>query len=220
MMNTQEIRSIGTQNRDVLERYIRFLPYSAQGEVLDKLQQGYESEVAPTPPQVGDLAPEFALSDSQGRICSLEEFDKPLVVSFFRGGWCDLCTIALKALQRRYAAIETFGGEVIAISPDTLQENRLTGLRSQIKFRILSDPNNLVADRYGLRSNIAPILAPIYAEYGVEFPVDCERLDVPYPATFILNAQKKIERSFIDRDPSVRMNPKDIASIIREMRQG
>jgi len=44
--------------------------------------------------KVGDTAPDFLLPDADGHLHSSEQLcrNEPLVPSFFRGGWCPLCT--------------------------------------------------------------------------------------------------------------------------------
>lgn len=209
--------TLGAQNRAVLDPYLKSLPDAVQQSVLDQLQSGYESSVVPSPPQRKNVAPHFELLDAQGVVHRLSDYDKPVVLSFFRGGWCGSCTTALKALQRRYSAITTHGGEVLAISPDSPEVNRHTAKVLQLSFPLLSDPHNSVADAYGLRSSIAPLLAPIYREHNIQFPEDCERLDVPYPATFIVRSDGRVAATFVERDPNIRMDPQDIAGIVRQL---
>lgn len=217
-MEEPDLRTLSAQNRTVLEPYLKALPESIQASVLDQLQRGYESSVSPTPPQVNDKVPDFSLRDAAGNEYRLSDFNQPLVLSFFRGGWCPACTVALKALERRYPAITTHGGEVLGISPDSPTESRRTAKTLQLSFPLLSDPDNEVSDAYGLRSSIAPLLAPIYRDHGIDFPQDCERLDVPYPATFILSPDGVVEAAFVNKDPTVRMDPEDIAGIVRKLK--
>ncbi len=217
MPNHRNPLTLGAQNRAVLEPYLKPLPDAIRQSVLDQLQTGYESRVVPNPPQQDDVAPSFELSDARGVVHRLSDYDKPVVLPFFRGGWCDFCTTALQALQRRYPAITTHGGEVLAISPDSPEANRRTAKKLQLPFPLLSDSNNRTADQYGLRASIAPLLAPIYSEHNIAFPQDCELLNVPYPATFIVRSNGRVATTFVDSDPSVRMDPQDIAGIIRQL---
>lgn len=220
MFTSKKFPTLSKQNRDVLERYTMRLPQDSRRAVLDELQHCYESTTEPKPPQRGELAPNFTLEDAHGKTHTLSEYKQPVVLSFFRGGWCDFCTTALSALQRRYPAITVHGGEVLAISPDTVEENRHTARRFQLKFPILSDPGSQTAASYGLRDNIAALVTSIFEKYNVEFPAHEERFDIPYPATFILLPAGEIETLFIDKDPAVRMRPSDIAGIIRDMKFG
>lgn len=219
MMNSDSSTpTLGTQNRVVLARYIAPLPKEVRAKALQTLQSEYESTVAPNAPEPGAIAPDFTLQSYTGEQVSLSSVGAPVVLSFFRGGWCPYCTSALKALQRRLPAITVHGGIVYGISPEPATDSKHTARRNQIRFPLLIDTDNTVADQYGLRSSIAPLLAPLYEMYSVPWPEDCARLDVPYPATFIIDADRKVVSAFVEQDPSKRMSPHDIASIIRGLK--
>jgi peroxiredoxin len=53
-----------------------------------------DTDVASHALKVGDAAPDFLLPDADGRLHSSEQLRRsgPLVLSFFRGGWCPFCT--------------------------------------------------------------------------------------------------------------------------------
>ena len=40
----------------------------------------------------------------------------PLVISFYRGGWCPYCNIELRSLQRMLPDIQALGASLIALS--------------------------------------------------------------------------------------------------------
>lgn len=49
----------------------------------------------------GDRAPDFSLPDAQGGTVSLSAALKqgPVVVTFYRGGWCPYCNLQLRSYQ-------------------------------------------------------------------------------------------------------------------------
>ena len=53
-----------------------------------------DTDVASHALKVRDAAPDFLLPDADGRLHSSEQLRRsgPLVLSFFRGGWCPFCT--------------------------------------------------------------------------------------------------------------------------------
>ena len=54
-----------------------------------------ETDVASGALKVGDNAPDFLLPDADGRLHSSQQLRRkgPLVLSFFRGGWCPFCSM-------------------------------------------------------------------------------------------------------------------------------
>jgi peroxiredoxin len=51
--------------------------------------------------KAGDPAPDFRLPDARGGDVQLRDLlaKGPVVVSFYRGGWCAYCNLELRALQ-------------------------------------------------------------------------------------------------------------------------
>ena len=118
--------TLAAQTRDVLQRYTAKVPEAVREAVIGQLESCYQSSLTLPPPQVGEPAPLFSLSGPDETPFDLAGADQPIVLSFYRGGWCRYCTLALRALQRRLPAIEALGGRVVAISPDSPRETRRT----------------------------------------------------------------------------------------------
>ena len=55
--------------------------------------------------KAGDSAPEFTLTDPDGKPVASRELlaQGPLVISFYRGVWCPYCNLELQALQEALA---------------------------------------------------------------------------------------------------------------------
>ncbi len=67
----------------------------------------------------GDHAPDFALPDATGRIHALREVLErgPVILTFYRGGWCPYCNLELRAYQRLLPEISGLGANLLAVSP-------------------------------------------------------------------------------------------------------
>src|SRR3954454_1060905 len=68
---------------------------------------------------VGEALPDFALPDAAGRVVTSDELlDRgPLVLVFFRGGWCPYCDRTLKALESARPAVEATGAGLVGVAP-------------------------------------------------------------------------------------------------------
>ena len=73
---------------------------------------------------VGEALPDFALPDAAGRVVTSDELlDRgPLVLVFFRGGWCPYCDRTLKALELARPAVEATGAGLVGVAPVTPAE--------------------------------------------------------------------------------------------------
>ena len=70
--------------------------------------------------QVGDPAPAIVLPDAQGKPFDLAALlaSGPVIVTFYRGGWCPYCNLELKAYQDVLPQIIAAGASLVAISPE------------------------------------------------------------------------------------------------------
>jgi peroxiredoxin len=57
---------------------------------------------------VGDKAPDFTLPNATGNQVSLSELLKkgPVVLKFYRGEWCPICNLDLRAIQQQLSKIQ------------------------------------------------------------------------------------------------------------------
>jgi peroxiredoxin Q/BCP len=102
------------------------------------------------PPEEGTTAPAFSLPDQDGKVVNLEAF---------RGKWVVLCfypkdfgaggTLQAHSFQRDLARYERDNATIIGVSLDPVDSHRIFGTREKLGFRILSDTEHSVADRYG-----------------------------------------------------------------------
>src|SRR6516162_2217243 len=83
--------------------------------------------------QVGDRAPAIVLPDAYGRSFDVASLLKkgPVVVTFYRGGWCPYCNLELKAYQSLLPRFSAAGASLVAISP----RSRTTRSRRRRKTR-------------------------------------------------------------------------------------
>lgn len=132
---------------------------------------------------VGDPIPAFELPSHDGILRSLP-LDKPTVLVFFRGQWCPYCRWELTGLQTINRAVTELGGELIGVSPDSAEESEDLRKRLGLSFTILSDADLAVTDTFGLR------------HVGGR---GATGQDMPFPTTFIVDAQGNVRSSWRTR---------------------
>jgi len=93
-------------------------------------------------PSVGEVAPDFKVTDLNGRERSLSEFHGQPVWVFFWGSWCPPCRSEMPDLQMAYQELQQHGVVVLAVSLDepAADAARFSNL-NQLTFTILSDPS-------------------------------------------------------------------------------
>ena len=99
-----------------------------------------------------DKAPEFALSDMNGKKVALSEFEgKPVLLNFW-ATWCGYCRKERPHLNALYNEYKEQGLVVLSVSTD----RSIDKVRSYLKdvpadFIVLSDSNGRTASEYGIR---------------------------------------------------------------------
>ncbi len=172
--------------------------------------------------QVGEVAPEVELADAEGRRVCTEPLlaAGPVVVTFYRGGWCPYCNLALRALQDSLPGIRAAGAELVAISPERPERMRETTARNGVTFATLHDDGNRAARLFGLLHEVPEDLAAVFRRLGL----DLDEINgtagwtLPLPATYVVDPDAVAVWAFIDPDPSRRAEPADIVAALHDLR--
>jgi peroxiredoxin len=168
----------------------------------------------------GDRAPDFDLPTVQGGSVSLaRELSKgPLILSFFRGGWCPFCSLELRAYER--VTQDAQGqGRLLAVSPETLDALQRTMVENRVSFPLLSDPGNRAARSYGLVYRIPEALRAVYEGMGLDIPArnGDSSFELPIPATYLIDTGGIVRRAFIEPDHTRRGEPAEFVQALQRL---
>lgn len=178
-----------------------------------------EADVVSHALQVGDTAPDFLLPDEEGRLHSSKYLraQGPLVISFYRGGWCPFCSAELVALQAIRARLDGLGAKVVVVSPDTRHLPRQLKRRLQLDLTMLADVDHGVATSYGILFRVPDATRAHYAGLGYDFGDrhgSRERM-LPIPATYVIDQEGVVTAAFVEPDFTIRQEPADILESVR-----
>ena len=171
---------------------------------------------------LGEMLPDFALSDPAGTLRTSHEFlDRgPLVLAFFRGGWCPYCDLTMVALEEARTAIAALGAEAVGIMPDPLDHIAAIAAKRGISYPLLSDPANGYARTCGLAYELSPNHIRIHLERGRDFRSlhrdTAWRL--PVPAVFVVEPSARIVYAFADVDPARWPDPEELVASLDRTR--
>jgi peroxiredoxin len=175
-------------------------------------------------PAVGEVLPDFCLTDSQGKLVELAGLlDKgPLVISFNRGPWCDYCGLELHSLARAYPDIVAAGGEVVSIVPETAKYARNLQATRGVPFRVLTDMDLGYALSLGLAFWVGPKIMDMYRGFGIDLAQFQGNGGwfLPIPATLVVGRDGRVKARFVDPDFRHRMRTEDIVEAVRQATQG
>lgn len=103
--------------------------------------------------QVGELAPDFTLSDQYGEELTLSELvtEEPVVLVFFPLAFSGICTGELCELRDNLAVFSEAKVRLLGVSVDSVYALRVWAEQEDFEFSILSDfwPHGAVAAAYG-----------------------------------------------------------------------
>lgn len=172
--------------------------------------------------QVGDTAPDFLLPDEQGRLHSSRQLraQGPLVVSFYRGGWCPFCSAELLALQAVRTRLDGLGAKIVVVSPDTRDLPRQLKQRLNLDLTMLADVDHGVATAYGILFRVPDATRAHYAGLGHDFAQRHGTTEwmLPIPATYVIDREGVVRAAFVEPDFTIRQEPADILRSVRHLR--
>lgn len=188
---------------------------------LRGLNEISESGILEKAINVGDYAPEFVLMSAVGEEVRLYDtlLAGPVVLVWYRGGWCPYCNLQLKQLQERLADIKAAGGQVIAISPELPDKGMTSKERNNLAFQVLSDINNKVADNYKLAYNVPKNVVDHYdLSYTLnEYNGEDAQSRLPLAVTYVIDRSGLVEFAFLDADYTKRAKPDDIIEVLQRI---
>jgi peroxiredoxin len=166
---------------------------------------------------VGEVLPDFALPDTSGRVVTSDELlDRgPLVLAFFRGGWCPYCDRTLKALEAARSAIEATGAVLAGVAPVTPAELARIAAEKGLSFPLLSDTGGALSQLCGLLYAMTPAQVAYYGgRRGIDVAARSAGVGwaVPVPATYVVARDGTIAYAFADPDWARRAEPAELAT--------
>ncbi|NET31450.1 MAG: AhpC/TSA family protein [Cyanothece sp. SIO1E1] len=167
--------------------------------------------------QTGDIAPGFTLQNATGQEVSLSEYlDKgPVVLTWYRGGWCPYCNITLRYLQQALPDIQAAGAQLLALTPELPDKSLTTQEKNELSFEVLTDTDLVVAKKYGI---VFKLIDEVGEAYRKNFSLaefngnDSDEL--PLAATYVIQPDGKITYAFLDAEYRNRAEPADILAAL------
>jgi peroxiredoxin len=201
-------------------------PLKPTRRALDLMRRATDELVASAQAQrarkAGDIAPEFTLSDPDGKPVSSRQLlaRGPLVVSFYRGVWCPYCNLELQALQDSLSEIAARGASLVAISPQTAPNSRKSQRDNKLSFPILSDTNSEVANAFGIRFALQDYLIEVYKSFKNDLPVinGDPSWVLPMPARYVIGTDGIIAYSEVNPDYTQRPDPSEMLPVLDRLK--
>jgi len=159
----------------------------------------------------GMKAPGFDVQDVQGKpiVFNPDEMQKPVILTFFRGGWCPYCNLHLAELRKAEQALEDMGFDIWFISIDRPEMLYSSLDDPEIGYTVYSDSELQATRAFGLAFRVDDETVERYLGYGINLEdASGENHHVlPAPSTFLVGSDGIIHFQYTNPDYKVRLSP-------------
>ncbi|QMV42036.1 peroxiredoxin-like family protein [Cohnella cholangitidis] len=203
------------------KQFVAKVPEEVHTAIFRLIREQEQSEIV-YGLQEGQPAPDFTLNNSAGVPVNLfEQLSKgPVVLTFYRGGWCPFCNMQLRAYQSILPEIEALGGQLIALSPQNPDNALSQQEKENLRYHVLSDTHGAAAALYEVLFDVPSYIQEVMtnklkinlAEYNA-----ADRWILPVPSTFIIDKSGVIRSAYVNPDFMVRLEPLDIVDRLKKL---
>ncbi len=175
-----------------------------------------DATVAPRADQVrpllpGARAPSFAARrpDNSDFLFNPDALEKPVIITFYRGGWCPYCTRYLMDLRHVEPELLNMGFDLLFLSADSPDTLSAALEEVDVEYIVLSDNDLDVAKAFGVAFHLDAATYKNYVEHGhdLEGASDRTHHNLPVPATFVIGTNGTIEFVYANPNYKVRLAP-------------
>ena len=199
--------------------WYRRVPAERQAIMQRHIDQLRSGAIARTMLKVGDRAPAIVLENAKGVTVDVGTLLKkgPVIVTFYRGGWCPYCNLELKAYQDILPQIVAAGASLVAISPERPDDTVSTAEKNALTFEVLSDVGQKAGRAFGLVYEFTEELKGAYQGFNLDIPArngTPGEWALPVSATYVIDRDGSIIYAYTDVDYRDRADPRDVLNVL------
>lgn len=169
-----------------------------------------------SPLLIGEKIPNLILKSAENKDTQLAALfkNKKTVLVFYRGGWCPYCNMHLSALAEAEKQILDLGYQIIAISPDTPENLKITAEKDKVKYTLLSDSKGDLIKAAGIAFEAPENYKSTINVYsnGVNTSF------LPVPSVFVVNTDSDILFEYISPDFKHRISSELLISVLKNLK--
>lgn len=173
---------------------------------------------------LGEAAPEAVFVTTKGeKVKSADLWAKgPVVVVFYRGGWCPFCTKSLAAWQGELKELEAAGATLVAVTMEKPSLAEATVTKHAPGVRVLADADGSACRAYKTLFELDEATQKKYRGYGIDLGKQNEsgKWQLPVPATYVIDASGKVRWSHFDPDYTKRAKPAEVIAAVKGLPKG
>ena len=153
--------------------------------------------------------PDANVQSLQGKAISLSAVaaGKPMILVFYRGGWCPYCNVQLSDLRVIQKQTDALGFQMVGVSPDTPTELNRTIDKQKLEYTLISDSKANAMRAFGIAYRLDDKTVEKYKQYDIDLDRSSgeKHHGLPVPSVFIIDAQGIVQFSYINPDYKARV---------------
>ena len=158
---------------------------------------------------VGNRAPDISALDLDGNPVSLAQLYKagPILLAFYRGGWCPYCNTEIHALTQAYPEYRKRGVTPVALSVEKPEEGVKLKATYGIPFPVLSDSDAKSLDAFHLQKKVGDEELAKLKSFGIDLEKASGKThhEIAIPALFVIDRTGTVR--FAHSDPDFKVRP-------------
>ena len=206
--------SLAEQTKQLTEAFIRSQSAQDQATIQAAFATINSIDYGAKALRKGDKAKNFQLPNVKGGRTELVDLlaQGPVVISFYRGGWCPYCNLGFKALNDILPKIKALDANLIGISPQLPDNSLSTAEKHALQFDVLSDVGNVIARKWGIVMQVPVAMQPLYQQWGLDVPTinGDNTWELPIPATYVIDSDGQVVLAYVNKNYTERLEPAEI----------
>jgi len=167
---------------------------------------------------VGQKVPDGRVLDLEGKPAALSSIyaKGPILLVFYRDGWCPYCNFQIRELTRAFAEFQKRGVTPVAVSVEKPEEEATTKAVYSIPFRILSDGDLALIEAFHVVNKVEGEQLEMFRKYGVDLEGRSGKKHhvIAVPALFLIDQQGVVRWAHSDPTYTVRPTTAQILAAI------
>ncbi len=167
---------------------------------------------------VGQKVPAVHAQNLEGKDVSLSDLvlRGPLLLAFYRGGWCPYCNFEIRELTKAFPEYQKRGVLPVAVSVDRLEESARTNATYSIPFPVLSDSELSFIQAFHVENRVDAATLEKMKSYGIDLEAYAgnSHHTIAIPALFLIDKQGVVRWAHDDPTYTVRPTTAQILAAI------
>jgi peroxiredoxin len=167
---------------------------------------------------VGQKVPDIHARDLDGKDVSLSSLytKGPILLAFYRGGWCPYCSSENHALATAYPEYEKRGVTPVTVSVDTPDAEAKTKATYTIPFPVLSDSDATMIEAFHVVNHVDDATFAKMKDFGVNVEGYSGKThhEIAIPSLFLIDRTGVVRWAHSDPDFKVRPSTAQILAAI------